>query len=585
MVRVGQFAAILLGLAPFSASASHTFISTQTACSRPAPGSTVTEPEDLRSHNGVLKLDLTYRNFTGANGQEEYCYQYKDGSQAPTLRLHPGDLLILRLKNRLTAPAIATSGSNSLNNPGLLPHPAHEMPAMTVTSPCASAEMTALSSNLHFHGMTVPPTCHQDDVLHTMVQSGGPPFEYRFRVPADESPGLYWYHPHVHGFTNAQVLGGASGALIVEGIERANTEVAGLTERVFVIRDQELLHPDAPERPGLVPPPPVLRDAEGDILNTGTGGGKPAKDLSVNFVPVPFPDYPPAVIEVKPSERQLWRILNSSAVTYLDLQILVNNAPMPMGVVALDGTPINENGMVHNRVLWVDHVFLPPGARVELIFKGLSKDADARFITRSVDTGPAGENDPVRPLAIIKPTNTIAPQASRLPAASTPPARSNLVWLGNVKPVRTRRLYFSEESEEPGGPLVYRITVDGETPEPFNPNSTSPNITAQQGDVEDWVIENRSRESHAFHIHQIHFMLLKWNGVPVNEPFLRDTIDVPYWKGKGARYPSVTLRMDFRNPDAVGTFVYHCHLLEHEDGGMMGTIRLLPKTSSVVSTK
>jgi FtsP/CotA-like multicopper oxidase with cupredoxin domain len=72
-------------------------------------------------------------------------------------------------------------------------------------------------------------------------------------------------------------------------------------------------------------------------------------------------------------------------------------------------------------------------------------------------------------------------------------------------------------------------------------------------------------------------MLTRWQGVPVDEPFLRDTIDVPYWDGKSTRYPSVTLHMDFRDPNAVGTFVYHCHLLEHEDGGMMGTIRILPK--------
>lgn len=78
-------------------------------------------------------------------------------------------------------------------------------------------------------------------------------------------------------------------------------------------------------------------------------------------------------------------------------------------------------------------------------------------------------------------------------------------------------------------------------------------------------------------VHQIHLMLTEWGGVPLNEPFLRDTIDVRYWDGKSARYPSVTLRMDFRNPEAAGTFVYHCHLLEHEDGGMMGTIRILPK--------
>ena len=172
------------------------------------------------------------------------------------------------------------------------------------------------------------------------------PFEYRFRIPADEAPGLYWYHPHVHGFTSPQVLGGASGAIVVEGIERANMQLAGLPERVFMIRDQDLLNPNArPLNTGNVPPPLVLHDAEGDILNTGTGGGKPAKDLSINFVPVAYPEYTPAVIPIKPSERQLWRVLNASAITYLDLQVLLNGAPQRLGVVSLDGIPINENGM------------------------------------------------------------------------------------------------------------------------------------------------------------------------------------------------------------------------------------------------
>jgi FtsP/CotA-like multicopper oxidase with cupredoxin domain len=98
------------------------------------------------------------------------------------------------------------------------------------------------------------------------------------------------------------------------------------------------------------------------------------------------------------------------------------------------------------------------------------------------------------------------------------------------------------------------------------------------------VIENRSTEAHTFHIHQIHFMLTQWDGAPVDEPFLRDTINVPYWKGQGTPYPSVTLRMDFRDPNAVGTFVYHCHLLEHEDGGMMGTIRVLPVAGGLSTT-
>jgi len=68
--------------------------------------------------------------------------------------------------------------------------------------------------------------------------------------------------------------------------------------------------------------------------------------------------------------------------------------------------------------------------------------------------------------------------------------------------------------------------------------------------------------------------------VPVDEPYLRDTINVAYWDGHSRVYPSVKLRMDFRDPSIVGTFVYHCHLLEHEDGGMMGTIRVEPRESS-----
>ena len=66
-------------------------------------------------------------------------------------------------------------------------------------------------------------------------------------------------------------------------------------------------------------------------------------------------------------------------------------------------------------------------------------------------------------------------------------------------------------------------------------------------------------------------------GIPVNEPFLRDTVNVPYWDGKNPVYPRVRLRMDFRDPNAVGTYPYHCHLLEHEDSGMMGLIRVEAK--------
>ena len=101
-------------------------------------------------------------------------------------------------------------------------------------------------------------------------------------------------------------------------------------------------------------------------------------------------------------------------------------------------------------------------------------------------------------------------------------------------------------------------------------------VVVRQGTTEDWIIENRATEGHVFHIHQIHFQVLERDEQAVREPSWRDTIDLPYWDGKSARYPSVKLRMDFREPGLAGTILYHCHILEHEDGGMMGAIRVQP---------
>ncbi len=527
-------------------------------CPRPPVGSTVSEPQDIFSKNGVLKVDLEFRS-SSTNGEKRFCFVVPDGSEAPTLHARPGDQVVITLKN-----AVSESGSKMTMNRRLS---------------CTNNMMTEASANLHFHGLVIPPACHIDDTLNTAVEPSDPPFEYRFSIPEDQPPGLYWYHPHIHGFAKAQILGGASGALIVDGIANAEPAVAGLPERIFVIRDQELMNPNAePVKTDSMPLPQVLRDAEGDILNTGTGGGKPAKDLSINYVPVPFPQYQPAVITMKSGEREFWRVLNASAITYLDLQVLFNDRAQWVQVIALDGIPVNHEG--HQEPLLKSHMLLPPAGRAEFIVKGPAENVKAALVTRTVDTGPAGENDPTRPLAEIiaradapEPQHRISPvgQKSASPLSSSPLAR--------VEPQHQRLLYFSEmpqDPKDPKSPTRFFITVDGQAPKMFDPNSTGPDLTVQSGEVEDWVIENRTQELHAFHIHQIHFQLMEWNGVPVNEPYLRDTINVPYWDGSSRVFPRVKLRMDFRDPQIAGIFPYHCHLLEHQDGGMMGTIRVLP---------
>ena len=151
------------------------------ACPRPLPGSVVSEPADLRSRNGVLKVELTAHNAKQRDGSTRYCYIDENGAASPTLRVNPGDLVILTLRNDLTDFSRGAATAAHLH-----------MDAGKNGNSCTSDVMTRESTNLHFHGLTIPPVCHQDDVLHTSIQPGDAPFEYRFRIPENEPPGLYW---------------------------------------------------------------------------------------------------------------------------------------------------------------------------------------------------------------------------------------------------------------------------------------------------------------------------------------------------------------------------------------------------------
>lgn len=566
-VAVGLFLA--LSVSSFASAAAPAKPLPDELCPRPAVGSLVADPPDLFSEHGELKLDLKIQNVKEADGSVRYCYTLPNGGQAPTLHLHPGDHVVLRLQDQLQ---------------DIDPIAAALEKAICTTRPkraanaCESGAMTAVSTNLHFHGMSMPSVCRQDEVLKTSIQPEDGAFEYRFQVPKDEPPGLYWYHPHIHGFSARQAQGGASGAMIIEGLERAIPEVAGLPERVLVIRDQELLHPKAQPAKSEPVIPKSLVESDGDALNNGMGFGKPAKDLSLNYVPVPFPNYDPAVIRMKPGQRQLWRVLNASSVTYLNLALLFNKTPQRVSVVAIDGVPMKRKG--REALLSTDHVALPPGSRAEFIAEGPPATTQALLVTRTVDTGPGGENDPNRTLAVVEADAHAPDPATVLPRAHAPLPALARPWLRDLNPVRTRHFFFSEQPsnpKDPNSPTEFYITEEGHKPRVFDPRETVPNVVARQGDVEDWIIDNRSNELHAFHVHQIHFLVMDMNGNPVDEPFLRDTVNIPYARGTQLSYPSVRIRMDFRDPNAVGTFVYHCHLLEHEDGGMMGTIKVLAR--------
>jgi len=187
------------------------------------------------------------------------------------------------------------------------------------------------------------------------------------------------------------------------------------------------------------------------------------------------------------------------------------------------------------------------------------------LVTLFVDTGPDGDLDPYRSIAkiVVNDTATLPSYTFNQPSVNLP---KNITLLTTV-PTLQRNLYFSEE-------------IVNDTVTRFFYNSRRSNTTTQ-GSVEDWYIENRAKENHIFHIHQIHFILLKRNNTVVSFEEMQyiDIVDIPYWSGQGS-YPSVLLRMDFTGA-FVGDAVYHCHILEHEDNGMMAKIRVLPNSASI----
>ena len=334
-------------------------------CPRPAPGSVVTAPPELFSQNGTLNVTFNYFTAMDPAGRTLFCFVTPNGLQGPTLHVLPGDTLNITVTN-------------------LVPAPPPGSPTEVVSNPsnrCGDMTMTITSLNVHYHGTNTSPTCHSDEVVHTIINSGES-FQYSLHFPTNEPPGLYWYHPHVHGIAEAAVQGGASGAIIVGGIASFQPAVAGLPERVLVVRDQPVA--------GMPDP----------------GGSIPAWDVTLNYVPVPYvatpkPGFIPAVIKMKTGGREFWRVSNSSADTILDLQLLYDNVAQPLTLVALDGVPIgSQDGTTRGQTLTQSHILIPTAGRAEFIVKAPAATVKkAVFQTLNVNTGPDGDNDPTRPLA------------------------------------------------------------------------------------------------------------------------------------------------------------------------------------------
>ncbi len=436
-------------------------------------------------------------------------FAFDGANVAPVIRVSPGDVLRITYINDLPPKSSETCAVN---------------PCMNMT-------------NLHFHGLTVSPDAPQDDVLG-MLAMPGQVLHYLVKIPRDHPPGLFWYHTHPHGESHRQVLDGMSGAIVIEGIERYAPQVRQLRERVIVVRGRSIEHdPDAAE----------LRH-QVEIPSKGCGGEAEAVEevFTVNGAVRPR-------IEIAPKERQFWRIVNASPDRYLELQL----DGQAFEIVALDGMPLAYHGP-NDPTRTTDRLLLAPAGRLEAIVTGPPSGSQSALRSLCVDTGPDGDPNPGMVLADL-----VQPSSDRS-GSNAPPKQMRAIDARPplYKPLDVERLkktapdFTVTFTEDKNG-----FYINGRK---FAPDA-SPMTSVRVGTYQHWRIVNESAELHPFHIHQVHFLAYAENGAPLSHPAWLDTVNVPYRS-------SVDVILDFTDPVIKGMSVFHCHLLNHEDKGMMAKI-------------
>jgi FtsP/CotA-like multicopper oxidase with cupredoxin domain len=423
-------------------------------------------------------------------------------------------------------------------NPGgvIKVHYVNGLPAKS-TEECAAGPCMNMT-NLHFHGLHVSPNRPQDDVLSIMAMPGES-LDYRVVIPPYAPPGLYWYHTHPHGESARQDLDGMSGAIVVEGIDRYYPELRHMRERVIVLRDRNIEHSDRTSKEQ------ILRQVEIPAVGCGTATDQTvARVFTANAQVRPW-------IPIDPGERQFWRILNASPDRYADLQL----SGQQFQVVALDGMPLTYHNP-NRKTKSADHVLLPPAGRVEAIVVGPSSGQTAVLSTRCVDTGPDGDANPSMVIADVGPAKTPSPMHSVPISAGA--AEHRLVAHPEIQRLESSQpdfvVTFTEDK--------HGFYINGQK---FS-MADGPMLRVKAGSMQHWRVVNATNELHPFHIHQIHFLAYQENGSKSDSPEWLDTVNVPYHNG------TVDLIMDFTDPIIKGMSLFHCHLLSHEDKGMMAKI-------------
>jgi FtsP/CotA-like multicopper oxidase with cupredoxin domain len=556
-------------------------------------------------HAAPAGLTLTVRQ----DGRR-LCYVAGDVADPPVIHVRQGDDLTVTLQNEIVDPAAidAVTAAGELKRANVaVSRAAGFYPVILGKRHTATG-----ATNLHVHGFAVPPVAPQDDVLMNCTDPAiGPAlcgqrrFTYRYHLPADMPEGLYWYHPHMHGEVQAQMLMGLSGAIVVEGPGDDARRAAGISERVLIVRqDQDLdggktstaaMTAAAADAafPAAGGNDAMTVDTAHELLCSLTSG---IDQISLNGAPIPTGDAPDsalASLTIAPGTKQLWRLLNAATDAFLDLALVDEHGnALPLEIAARDGAPLTDDaGKRLHPAPTTEAQLVPPAGRLEFLVSAPPRGVKAYLLTRAVLTGCAGDQLPERRLAVV----TASPAASSPappPAAEAAPA-SLLDFFSGLMSRKTdrKRILAFAEYPRPGSADETDFYIAERTPgavfKPFTMGDP-PMITVAAGTTEEWTIENWTNELHAFHIHQLHFRVLEVNGKRVDDPPLLDTVTVPFATATGYRDRQegpvkpgrVIVKLYF--PAALaGDIPFHCHLADHEDNGMMGVVRVVTRAAAL----
>jgi FtsP/CotA-like multicopper oxidase with cupredoxin domain len=485
------------------------------------------QPRVLRSAHHELNVRLTTRPGVVDVGAPRLVRTYTYDGVLPsyTWDIDPGDTIRVHLRNRL-------------------PH--LHMKHMRMDRP---HEWT--TTNLHTHGLHVSPSGNADNVF--LVIPPGHDHDLEVPVPADHTGGMFWYHPHHHGGVTQSLRAGMAGALIVRGDIDRVPEVAAAKEQIMIVQALELGHDYALRDPDPAPPPDGSFFPKDRVLYTVNGVLHPT-------------------VHMNPGEIQRWRILNAAQGNFLSLHLRHHE----FHVLAWDGLTLRKPEPEEALMLSAGnraevlvragrpgryHLVLTPGSSGSPDIPGMPEAGGGQSASPPMGGMPGfpllkGELDRRTILTVeVAGDERKMSLPSGLPAFDPP-----------ILPIARHR-EFAFTLQEPGG-VFMNFGINGV---PYDP-ARAP-YRPVLGTAEEWTLHNDfdpklGQHAHVFHIHTNPFRITRRNGKVLDPPLWRDTYVL-------TKDPGDTITFQSNFVDYPGRFVEHCHIVSHEDLGMMSEIEIV----------